>query len=114
MFCRVLNDTTAVVSRYPQGHRQARVVDACAQVMAQKGYRVLRVDADYQHDEYGTYANAISVNGLQLVPQYANATKNRAALDVYASAGFQSVGVDNRLIIQYGGAIHCISMQVPR
>lgn len=114
MFVRVVNDTTAVVSRYPSSHRQSPVVNAAANRLAQLGYNVLRVDADYQHDEYGTYANAISVNGLQLVPQYVNSTKNRAALDVYNQAGFQAVGVDNRLIIQYGGAIHCISMQVPR
>lgn len=114
MFARVLNDTTAVVSRYPSTHRQARVVDDAARKLANDGYNVLRVDSDYQHDEYGTYANAISVNGLELIPQYTNATKNRAALDVYRSAGFEAVGVDNRLIIQYGGAIHCISMQVPR
>ena len=73
-----------------------------------------RVDSEYQHDEYGTYANSVLANGIALVPQYGNATKDAAALNAYRALGFTAVGIDNRLIIQYGGATHCVSMQIPR
>jgi agmatine/peptidylarginine deiminase len=103
----------AIVSRYPSGHRQAPVVDACARRMRAMGYSVSRVTAHVGHDEYATYANSLLANGIALVPQYGSPSLDRAALNVYRRRGFQAHGVDCRLLIQYGGAVHCISMQVP-
>lgn len=113
MFARIMSDTDALVSRYPSGHRQARIVDAAARTLQNLGYRVTRVDADTSHDEYATYTNSTLVNGVALVPQYRNSTKNRAALQAYESLGYRAVGIESKLIIQYGGATHCSSMQVP-
>ncbi len=114
MFFRVMADNKALVSRYPAGHRQKPITDACANRVAAMGYQVTRVDVATSHDEYATYANSTLANGIALIPQYGNAQKDQAALDAYRAVGFRPVGVDCRLIIQYGGATHCISMQVPR
>ena len=65
------------------------------------------------HDEYATYANSLLANGIALVPQYGSASRDQAALDLYDRLGFQAVGVDCRLLIECGGAVHCVSMQVP-
>ncbi|MEZ6183769.1 MAG: agmatine deiminase family protein [Planctomycetota bacterium] len=114
MFARVMSDGVAMVSRYPAGHKQARVCDQAAEGFRNLGYRVIRVDADYRYDEYGTYTNSVLVNGIALVPNYADGTKNRAALQAYRDAGYDAYGIDARLIIRYSGATHCVSMQVPR
>ena len=77
------------------------------------GYQVIRVDVDHNYDEFATYSNSVLANGIALVPQYSNSSKNRAALDAYRSLGYQAVGIDSTLIIKYSGATHCLSMQVP-
>jgi agmatine/peptidylarginine deiminase len=114
MFARIMSDTHALVSRYPTNHRQHRVTEDAARKMAALGYQVIRVDSEYQHDEFGTYANSVLANGVALVPQYGNATRDANALAAYRGLGFTAVGINNRLIIRYGGATHCVSMQIPR
>jgi agmatine/peptidylarginine deiminase len=113
MFARAMSDTQALVSRYPVGHRQHRITEDAARKMAALGYQVTRVDSAVAWDEYATYANSVLANGIALIPQYGDATKDRAALDAYRSLGFTAVGIDSRQIIRYGGATHCLSMQVP-
>lgn len=114
MFARVMNDDTALVSRYPQSHRQASVVDAAATRMSNLGYRVVRVDVDHRYDEFATYANSVLANGVALVPQYGrSATRDSQALKAYRDLGYRAVGIDSSLIIKYAGATHCLSMQVP-
>ena len=73
-----------------------------------------RADADHRYDEFATYTNSVLANGIALVPQYSNSTRNANALAAYRSAGYQAVGIDSRLIIRYSGATHCLSMQIPR
>ncbi|MGE0712361.1 MAG: agmatine deiminase family protein [Planctomycetota bacterium] len=113
MFMRIMSDTEALVSRYPSSHRQAPVCDAAARHLENLGYRVVRVDADYAYDEYATYSNSVLANGIALVPQYTNSTKNRNALTAYTNLGYRTFGIDSKLIIRYSGATHCMSMQVP-
>jgi agmatine/peptidylarginine deiminase len=113
MLMRVMDEDDALVSRYPSGHKQRGVTEACATKMAQLGYRVTRVDADYRYDEYATFSNSVLANGIALVPMYTDAAKNQAALDAYRRLGFDAQGVDGTRIIRYSGATHCVSMQVP-
>ena len=77
------------------------------------GYDVTRVDVDSSYDEFATYSNSVLANGIALVPQYTDSTKNRNALRAYESLGYTAYGVDSRLIIRYSGATHCVSMQIP-
>lgn len=114
MFARVMADGRALVSRYPSSHRQHRVTEDAARKMLALGYQVTRVDAQYQYDEYATYANSTLANGIALIPVYGHATRDAAALDAYRAHGYTPVGIDSRLIIKYGGATHCLSMQVPQ
>jgi agmatine deiminase len=113
MFMRIMDDGKALVSRYPAGHRQNVVCDAAARKLEDLGYQVTRVDVDSSYDEFATYSNSVLANGIALVPQYRNSTKNRAALRAYEALGYRAVGVDSTLIIRYSGATHCLSMQVP-
>jgi len=113
MFMRFMSDDAALVSDYPASHRQSTVTDAAASDLRGLGYRVVQADADHRYDEYATYTNSVLANGIALVPQYEDATKNRAALRAYESLGYTAYGVDSRLIIRYSGATHCVSMQIP-
>ena len=114
MYLRIMSDSEALVSSYPSSHRQYATTNAAASMLQSEGYRVVRVPADYRYDEYATYSNSVLANGVALVPQYSNSTKNRAALQAYEDLGFRAVGIDSELIIRYSGATHCISMQIPR
>lgn len=114
MFARIMTDTDALVSRYPSSHRQHRVTEDAARKLQALGYRVTRVDSNHTYDEYATYSNSVLANGVALIPVYGDAARDRAALDAYARLGYRAVGIDSRMIIRYGGATHCLSMQVPR
>ena len=107
-----MNDDTVLVSRYPSSHRQARVVDDCASTMSGLGYKVVRVDADHNFDEYATYSNSVLANGVALIPTYGS-SKDANALNTYRNIGYKAVAIDSRLIIKYSGATHCLSMQIP-
>jgi agmatine/peptidylarginine deiminase len=113
MFLRIMNDDTALVSRYPANHRQTPICDAAAAKLRAEGYNVIRVDVDHTYDEFATYTNSVVANGIALVPTYTNSTKNQNALRAYESAGYKAISADARLIIRYSGATHCVSMQVP-
>lgn len=112
MYAKLTSATRAVVSNYPVGHRQKSRVDAVATRYAGMGITVVRAMVATGWDEYATYANAVYVNGVALVPKYYT-TQDAAGLAAYANGGFRAVGVDCRDIIQIGGGMHCISYGVP-
>lgn len=112
MFARIMNDNTALVSRYPSSHRQHAVTNEAAARMQSLGYNVIRVNAAHTYDEFATYSNSVLANGVALVPVYGKST-DAAALDAYRQAGYRAVGIDSKLIIKYSGATHCLSMQIP-
>lgn len=113
MFARIMNDDTALVSQYPSSHRQRRVVDDAAAIFRARGYNVIRVYTSHNYDEFATYSNSVLANGVALIPQYGNSSRDSAALKAYRDLGYTAVGIDSRLIIKYSGATHCLSMQVP-
>ncbi len=112
MYAKLLSATRVLVANYPTGHRQKARVDAAAALFTGLGITVSRAMMATSVDEYGTYANAVYANNVALVPKYSTA-QDAPAMSIYTSAGYRAVGVDCRLIIGYGGAIHCISYGVP-
>ena len=63
-----------------------------------------------------TYANSLFVNGVNLVPVYSDETSKQAeAMAVWKSVmpGWDHVAVDSTGLIQWSGAVHCITMTVP-
>lgn len=64
-----------------------------------------------------TYTNSILANGTAIVPQYADVDPetNRKALDIYAKflPNWKIVGVECLEIARKGGALHCITCNVP-
>ncbi len=112
MYAKLTSATRVVVADYPAGHRQKARVDAAATKFANLGITVVRAQMAIAEDEYATYANAVFVNGVALVPKYFRA-QDAAGLAAYSAAGFRAAGVDCREVIHIGGAMHCICYGVP-
>ncbi len=67
-------------------------------------------------DRYpATYANFMVLNNAVLVPTYNDSENDEQALRVISTAfeGFEVTGIDCRVLITQGGALHCSSMQLP-
>lgn len=125
MFAAFTAPGTVVVGAFdPQvDSLNAEVLDRNAQVLAgvvtaHGPLNVVRIPMP-PHDDgiWRTYTNGIFVNGALLVPVYAwnDEPGRREALAVFRQLlpGWRIVPVDASDIIQLGGALHCISMQVP-
>ncbi len=112
MYSKLLSSTRVLVADYPAGHRQKSRVDAAATRYRNLGITVVRAQMAVAHDEFATYANAVYANNVALVPWY-NQPQDAAGLAPYTNAGYRAVAVDCRTIIDYGGAIHCITYGVP-
>ncbi|MDX1994667.1 MAG: agmatine deiminase family protein [bacterium] len=62
-----------------------------------------------------SYTNALTVNGRVLVPVYGLPT-DETALAVYAEAmpGYEIIPIDCQAGINGGGAVHCLTREIPR
>jgi agmatine/peptidylarginine deiminase len=82
-------------------------------------FKVVRIPFPDLTDElasvFYTYTNSLIVNNYVLVPLYGVA-EDQQALQIYKEnmPAHRVVGYDCREIIQYGGAIHCITHEIAR
>ncbi len=62
-----------------------------------------------------SYTNALTVNGRVLVPIYGYDQDN-SALDIYAQAlpNYEIIPIDSAVGINGGGAVHCMTKEIPR
>lgn len=61
-----------------------------------------------------TYANFLIVDGAVLVPTYDDAADAEALARLQAALQREAVGIDCRALIEQGGSLHCLTMQLPR
>ena len=100
--------------------------------IAAMGYQVIRVPMPSpvvgSNDIFRSYSNSLIVNKTAIVPRYSRPA--RGALDyededliagyessvrrAYEAAGLKVVFIDSDRLIASGGAIHCITMQLPK
>ncbi|GIW71864.1 MAG: hypothetical protein KatS3mg102_1406 [Planctomycetota bacterium] len=112
MFALMTGPRSFLLNRFPRGHINARRMDDHAARLEGMGYEVTRVDlAD---TGFSSYTNGLIVNRVALVPTYGRSSTDQRALAAYRAAGYHAVGIDSRRIIQWSGAIHCVTMTVPR
>jgi agmatine/peptidylarginine deiminase len=68
-------------------------------------------------DIWRTYTNGIYANGVLLLPVYPHVDPvgERQTYEIFHRLlpGWKVVGIDATEVIQFGGALHCISQQVP-
>ncbi len=125
MFFKNASATTVLVGEYDAAvdPANAAVLDYNAALLAGETnaagepFEVLRVPMPSNSDGvWRSYLNGIVVNDLVLVPTYANHTAGETdALAVFAQAfaGKQVVTIDSEDIIEWGGAIHCVTRTRP-
>ncbi|TVQ12428.1 MAG: T9SS C-terminal target domain-containing protein [Bacteroidetes bacterium] len=116
MQMKLLNDTTIVISSVTAGHPNYSNLESNVAIIesltAPNGnpYHIARLP---KAENWKTYANALILNNKIIVPIY-NHPNDQVALDMYSELmpDHTVVGINCNSIIHWGGAIHCITMQI--
>jgi len=118
MQAKFMTDDTVVVGEYTwaQDSTNKQILDANAAQLASAGFNVERIPMpDNTGGVFRSYTNSLLVNGVHIVPVYSGYSSMQAeALAVYQSIlpSWQHVTSDSDAIIQWSGAIHCITKLV--
>jgi agmatine deiminase len=133
MFSKLASDTAVIVGEYTASQDSANktILDADAQLFSSTtngsggAITVTRIPMPDKGSQYGqtvwrTYTNSLSLKGASskvlLIPVYSDETTYQSsAMSVYSSvfSGWTQVKIDSQIIIPSGGAMHCITMQIP-
>jgi agmatine/peptidylarginine deiminase len=130
MWMYIVTESSVIISEFQPGSNQnaINITNNVADYMENLGFTVYRTPSwnaehpptiDWSHF---TYANALRVNNRIFIPKYGGAFPEYQDEDAQALAAYQAaVGPDVEIvqiactnIIHWGGAMHCITMQVPR
>ena len=120
MYLTVIDAKRVLVGRYNRGvdRENARRLDRAATMLAAAGFQVTRLPMpDHSDGVFRTYANAVLVNDLVMVPVYdSDVSVEKAALDVFEKAlpDRRVIAVESSNLIELAGAIHCVTMTVAR
>lgn len=121
LWTKMLNDTLVLVGEYEPGHPNDTVLDnRAARISALKNregfyYRVARIPMPWSmSDAPPSYLNSLIVNNKILVPTWGLAEDDTALfIHQQLMPGYDVVGINCSAMSGSGGAIHCITMQVP-
>lgn len=128
MQVKLLNEETLLVGRYPFGIADGPFLERYVSFFKDSlptgfggKYRVVRIPMpayrgnypDHSQTPYQSYANAVIVNQLVMVPLYGS-VMDTLALRIYRKEmpGYRVVGIDCQQIIQANGALHCITQTI--
>jgi len=126
VFAKLATPDTVLMTE-PRSVVNGRRLAAAAEVLrasrsaAGCSYRVVALPSVPAHCNWGvsriwpSYANALTVNHRVLVPTYGFPERDAAALAVYRRVmpDHEVIGVDARIAANAGGAVHCLTMQIP-
>lgn len=122
LWTKILNDTLIMIGQYAPGHSNYALLnqhaDSLSRIKNREGinYRIVRVPMPWStSDAPPTYLNSLFVNNKVLVPTW-SLPEDDSGLNVYRNAlpGHQIVGINCAAMSGSGGAIHCITMQIPK
>jgi len=140
MYMKLVDEETFAIMEYPNvvTASDKGTIDTVIMMLSQKKshydrpYRIFKLPMPTRNDgSYNTACNAIDndartfVNGLlinktYIMPAFSSATSGNKAGDSAAVATFQKilpgyniVPIDSRNLTTQGGAIHCVTMQIP-
>jgi len=126
MWMTLLSDHTVMIGQYENNnpaYEAAVITEKAVSYMQNLGYIVYRTPGwndgpDGYMGTHFTYTNSILLNQKILIPQYGGAyvKEDAEALNTYSMAMPEKtiIGVDCAAIIEFGGALHCISKNVPQ
>lgn len=133
MFSKFLSDTKVIVGEYTTAQDSANkaILDADANLYATTtngsgaAVSAIRIPMPNKGTSGGetvwrTFTNSLALNAgtkkHMLVPVYSDETSQQTAgLAVYTThlPGWTVTPIDSKSLIPYGGAIHCVTMQIP-
>ncbi|MBK9290536.1 MAG: agmatine deiminase family protein [Bacteroidetes bacterium] len=130
MWMKVLDYETILVSSYPEHLPDYPVIEQNVNYLRSllnafgKPYTIIRIPAPpkadgtwatTQNDEMRTYTNSLIINNTVIVPSYNLPEYDNLAKQIYEQAmpGYKIVMVDSRNLTTLGGAIHCITREIP-
>jgi len=104
-----------------QGYLNDRAAD-----IAELGYRVIRIPMPLPSPSlYRSYTNSLLLNGIAIIPQYVSgnfsnysdqtliSTYETKVRQIYEAMGYKAVFIPSDAMISSGGAVHCVTMQIP-
>lgn len=121
LWTKILNDTLIMVGSYAPGHSNYALLNANADSLSRCknregiNYRIVRIPMPWSTSSAPpTYLNSLFVNNKILVPTW-SLPEDDSALSVYQNAlpDYDVIGINCAAMSGSGGAIHCITMQVP-
>jgi len=130
MFMKIIDFETILVSDYPDYLPDYDVVEQNVELLSSlnshfgKPYEIVRIpappkaDGTYAttwDDEMRTYTNSLTINNTVIVPSYGLPEYDLQAYDIYREImpGYKIIMVDAQMLTILGGAIHCITREVP-
>jgi len=130
MYMKVIDYETILVSSYPDFLPDFPVIESIVGLLENtptyfgKPYKVIRIPAPpkangewatTQNDEMRTYTNSLIINSTVIVPSYDLPDWDNQAKAIYEQnmPGYTIEMVDSRMLTILGGAIHCITKEVP-
>lgn len=131
MFMKALDYETLLVSSYPDFLPDYSVLEMNVALLSSltthfgKPYRIIRIPAPPKadgtwattwDDEMRTYTNSLIINNTVIVPSYQNPEYDTQAYQIYREAlpGYKIIMVDAQMLTVLGGAIHCVTREVPQ
>lgn len=121
LWTKILNDTLVLVGEYEAGHPNYTILNQHAAFIASLknrdgiNYRVARIPMPWSmSDAPPSYLNSLIVNSKVLVPLW-NEDEDSAAIAIYGQLmpDHDIVGIDCSYMAGSGGAVHCITIQIP-
>lgn len=119
MWMLPVRDGVAIVGEYANSGNSMTphaVTEAMVDDLEGRGWSVLRTPGWNIGGTHYTYANAVILDGVVLVPQYnAYPSQNATALATFAQAfpDRDIVGINATNLVLLAGVLHCIVMHVP-
>ncbi|GEM_PF-2915764 len=118
MQIKLLNDTTFIISTVDEYHPDYEILEANYDSLAAlqhpegKEYEIHQIK---KAENWKTYINSLIVNDVVLVPIYDHET-DIPAIETYEAILPEKtiIGINADNMIQWGGAIHCVTNQIPQ
>jgi len=122
MYSKLLDENTVLVGAWDSTDVNYQILEDNAINFSKLGLHVIRIpmlrNSSSEYPIVWSYTNSLIINGTHkkvvLVPQY-HVSEDAVALSIYQQAmpDYEIRGIDCRIIIPLGGAIHCTTMTRP-
>jgi agmatine/peptidylarginine deiminase len=136
MWAKFLDDKTVIVNELREetlatargasarafAERIRDFLEARANEIEALGFRVVRIPMPLPSSGYfRSYTNSLALNGTAIVPQYLSRADDssfreeyeREVTEAYEASGYQVSFIPSDNLISAGGAVHCVTMQIP-